>query len=136
MSAKSRPQLIRARHIRAMSQLEVARKLGVYPNTVHYWEVGRHLPRPKNIRAIADLYNVSIATVYVWFGLEPPIDIETAVRNDPAVLVEAQSIAQTACSEALCTAGLSATEIAEICANVDLVIRGYEVTRNQSTPEP
>lgn len=133
MPEKPRPELIRARQIRGLSQLDVARKLQVEPKAVSCWERGVYSARVRNIVALASLYDVPVETVERWFGLEPPPHIEAVNGVDPVTLAEAKLIAHAAYREAMRAAGLSISKTAEIRANADLFIKGFEVAQDQST---
>lgn len=41
------------------TQREAAKKLGISPKTLWKWENGKSQPKPNNIDAICDLYNVN-----------------------------------------------------------------------------
>ena len=53
----------RARFAKAMTQRELAEKIGVHFNTICYIESGKHPPSPKTLGLIANALGVSAATL-------------------------------------------------------------------------
>ena len=51
------------RESHAYRQVDVAAKCNVAVTTVNYWEKGETKPRPPHVRALAELYEVSIAEI-------------------------------------------------------------------------
>ena len=52
------------REAKSLTQLEVAIKLGITPNTVGNWERGVQEPRFSQVPALAELYGVTIQEIY------------------------------------------------------------------------
>ena len=52
------------REAKGLTQLEVAYKLGITPNTVGNWERGVQEPRFSQVPALAELYGVTLQQIY------------------------------------------------------------------------
>lgn len=51
---------VNARKRTGMSQMEVARRLGIDQSSVAYWETGKNIPRASMLVKLADLYCCTI----------------------------------------------------------------------------
>lgn len=49
-----------------LTQLDVARIVGVTPVTVYNWERGRHEPTARQLRALAHAFGVSMDEIDFW----------------------------------------------------------------------
>lgn len=54
-------RIAKAREDKGLNQSELARRLGVTPQSVQAWESGKNLPRYKKLTSIADVLGVSVA---------------------------------------------------------------------------
>jgi transcriptional regulator with XRE-family HTH domain len=62
--------LIRARRKRALSQEELAQRMGVGVRTIGAWESGEHRPSCRSLRLIAAATGTPISELHV---LDPPV---------------------------------------------------------------
>lgn len=54
-----------ARAINRLSQVEIARKMGVTKQTVINWENGTHVPKPAQLKMYCDICGVSVDDVFL-----------------------------------------------------------------------
>lgn len=66
------------------SQKEVAAELSVTIAAVSSWEVGRYIPDPQNLKALADLYGVSVDTLLGRNTLKEPMPRQIVEVPEPA----------------------------------------------------
>lgn len=62
------------REARSWTQLELGNKLGVTPVSVYNWERGQHMPTAVQLRAIAQVFGVSMDSI----DFESPMQAKSA----------------------------------------------------------
>jgi transcriptional regulator with XRE-family HTH domain len=61
------------RDARGWTQLELGNKLGVTPVTVYNWERGQHMPTAPQLRALAQVFEVSMDVI----DFEGPVEAKS-----------------------------------------------------------
>lgn len=53
-------QILALRKMRGLSQMDVAKEIGVDQTTVHLWETGKTKPRVETLMKLASYFNVTV----------------------------------------------------------------------------
>ncbi len=112
----------RLRRSRGLSQVQAARALGVARSSLRHWEQGAPPPLGQ-LRHLALLYGVSVATVATASGVRAPVELRPqswAAGDLPRVLYVLRNWSQ-----------ISQAELADLCAVSVATIRNWERGRHQ-----
>lgn len=74
-----------AREAQGLNQSELARKLGVSPQSVQAWEAGRTAPRNQRIKHLSEVLGVSVAYL---MGESGPVESRSATARTPLQSIE------------------------------------------------
>lgn len=114
----------RLRRSRGLSQVQAARALGVARSSLRSWEQGAPPPLGQ-LRHLALLYGVSVATVATASGVRAPVELRPqswAAGDLPRVLYVLRNWSH-----------ISQAELADLCAVSVATVRNWERGRHQPT---